>query len=116
VLQNGELVIIWDVLPISEVFSSLAELVEKGAFIPMGVEIMANSHAVLELGHIRESLIRGSSFPNVEEPHLEAPVRKFLPRLLITWVVATEQLAPSTFVGGSADLVGTLFDGLGNAK
>jgi len=46
VLQNGELVIVWDVLPIGEVFSSLAELVGKGAFIPMGVEIMANSHTV----------------------------------------------------------------------
>ena len=114
-LQNGDLVIIWDVLPISEVFSNLAELVGKLAFIPMGVEIMANSCTVLELGPIRVSLIRGSSFPNVEEPHLEAPVRKFFPRLLVTWVVATGQLAPSAFVGGSADLVGTSL-GLGNAK
>jgi len=115
VLQNGELVIVWDVLPIGEVFSSLAELVGKGAFIPMGVEIMANSHAVLELGPIRESPIREGSFPNVEEPHLEAPVRKFLPRLLTTWVVATGQLAPSALVGGSADLVGALLDCLGSA-
>jgi len=117
VLQNGELVNVWDLLPISEVFSSLAELVGKGAFIPMGVEIMENSRAVLELGPIRESPIRGSSFPNVnvEEPYLEAPVQKFLPRLLITWIVTTGQLAPSTLVGGSADLVGTSFDGLGNA-
>ena len=114
-LHNGELVIVWDVLPIGEVFSSLAELVGKGAFIPMGVEIMANSRAVLELGPIRESPIREGSFPNMEEPHLEAPVQKFLPRLLTTWVVATGQLAPSAFVGGSADLVGTSFDCLGNA-
>jgi len=115
VLQSGELVIVWDVPPISEVFSSLAELVGKGAFIPMGVEIMTNSHTVLELGPIRESPVRGGSFSNVEEPHLEAPVRKFLPRLLTTWVVATGQLAPSAFVGGSADLVGTSFDCLGKA-
>ena len=114
-LQNGELVIVWDMLSIGEVFSSLTELVGKGAFMPMGVEIMANSCAILELGPIRESPVRGGSFPNVEEPHLEAPVQKFLPRLLTTWVVATGQLAPSAFVGGSADLVGTSL-GLGNAK
>jgi hypothetical protein len=74
VLQNGQLVIIWDVLPISEMFTSLAELMGKGAFIPMGVEFMANSSTILELGPLRKSLIRGSSLPNVEKPHLEAPV------------------------------------------
>ncbi len=114
-LQNGELVIVWDMLLIGEVFSSLTELVRKGAFMPMGVEIMANSCAVLKLGPIRESPVRRGSFPNVEAPHLEAPVRKFLPRLLTTWVVATGQLAPSAFIGGSADLVGTSFDCLGKA-
>jgi hypothetical protein len=47
----------------------------------------------------------------VVDPHFEAPVQKFLPRLLRAWVVATVQLAPSAFVGGSADMVGTSFDG-----
>ena len=55
-------------------FTSLTELMGKGAFIPMGVEIVANSSAVLELGAIRESLVRGSSLPSVEKPHLEAPI------------------------------------------
>jgi hypothetical protein len=73
VLQNGELVIIWDVLPINEIFTSLAELMGKGALIPMGIEFVANSSTVLELGPIGESLSRGSSLPNVEKPHLEAP-------------------------------------------
>ena len=96
-------------------FTSLTELMGKGAFIPMGVEIVANSSAVLELGAIRESLVRGSSLPSVEKPHLEAPIWKFLPRLLSTWVVATVQLVPSAFVGGGTDLVSTSFDGFGSA-
>ena len=102
-------------LPISEMFTSLAELMGKGAFIPMGVEIVANSSAVLELGAIRESFIMGSFLPNVEKPHLEAPIQKFLPWRLSTWVVATMQLVPSAFIGSGTDLVSTLFDGLGSA-
>jgi hypothetical protein len=46
-LQNGELIIIWDVLPISEMFTSLTKLVGKGTFMPLGIEIMANSSAIL---------------------------------------------------------------------
>ena len=96
-------------------FTSLAELMGKGAFIPIGVEIVANSSAVLELGAIRESFVMGSSLPNVEKPHLEAPIQKLLSWLLSTWVVATMQLVPSAFVGSGTDLVSTLFDGLGSA-
>ena len=47
VLQNGELVIIWDVLPISEMFTSLTKLMGKRTFMPLGIEIVANSSAIL---------------------------------------------------------------------
>jgi hypothetical protein len=47
VLQDGGLIVVRDMLPISEVFTRLTELVGKRTFVPVRIEVEANASAVL---------------------------------------------------------------------
>ncbi len=46
-LQDGALITVRDMLPISDVFIGLTELVGKRTFVPMGIEVKANASAIL---------------------------------------------------------------------
>ncbi len=82
-LEERDLVLIGDVLPIGVVLPILAELMGVVALLLMGIEIYANAGTVIQRALIRQCFGGRSPLFDMEQTHLEALVQKLFLGLLL---------------------------------